>query len=432
VLNRRVLVVGTTADYIEIIFQRFPGRALFLTDACERAKAAEPPPDASAEVLADLSRPEDCIAALGKHLDRWRIGVTGVACFDCESLALAAQVADRLGLPFPSAAAVAASRSKFHSKRLWLRAGLPCPAVRLVRRPSDAVRLMERVGGPIVLKPLTGSGSEFVFLCSTADDCRRALRALRVGVREHPNRRMYGPGPSSVPGIDTRSVFAAEQFVRGEEYSCDFILDGAGVEVIRIARKIYAPGHAIGTVMAYVVPADLPPAIDPAGFRRQLGDAARALGLRRAMCMLDFIVADGKAVMIELTPRPGGDCLPFLISRCSGFDMFGCALDFAEGRAVVIPGPGQWRLLVGLRLFALRPGVIRAMDSRGLCADPRVLECSLKRGPGERIVLPPQDYDSRLLGHVIFEPSPAADIAQQCIELTAKLALEMHADDPGG
>ena len=291
---------------------------------------------------------------------------------------------------------------------------------------------MERIGGLVVLKPLTGSGSEFVFLCSRADECRRALRMLRLGVRGHPNRRMYGPGPSSAPGVDTGSVFAVEEFIRGEEYSCDFILDGARLDVIRIARKIYAPGHAIGTVMAYVLPAGLPPSVDPAGFRQQLADAARALGLRRTICMLDFIVADGRAMMIEMTPRPGGDCLPFLIQKSSGLDMFGCALDFAEGRPVVIPEPGRWRRLVGLRLFTLRAGVIRAIDGQGLCADPRVVECSLRVGPGHRVVLPPLDYDSRLLGHVIFEPDPGRDIGQQCIELAARLALEMDAQDGRG
>ncbi len=43
--NKPVLVVGTTADYIEIINQRFPQKALFITDFNERAKATEAAPD---------------------------------------------------------------------------------------------------------------------------------------------------------------------------------------------------------------------------------------------------------------------------------------------------------------------------------------------------------------------------------------------------
>ena len=40
--------------------------------------------------------------------------------------------------------------------------------------------------------------------------------------------------------------------------------------------------------------------------------------------------------------------------------------------------------------------------------------------------MPPADYDSWLLGHVIFEPDPDPDPAVQCRRLAAKLAVEME------
>jgi biotin carboxylase len=183
---------------------------------------------------------------------------------------------------------------------------------------------------------------------------------------------------------------------------------------------------SVGTTLAYVLPAELPPAIGIESFRIQLRDAAQSLGLERAICMLDFMVRDGKAVMIEIAPRPGGDCLPPLILKSCGFDILGCALDFAERRPVTVPAPSRWKHLVGLRLFAAKPGVIRKLDDSPLRADNRVLECYLKRGPGHRVVLPPEDYDSRLLGHVIFKPSNPDSIESECLDLRAKLELQME------
>jgi len=426
VSNRRVLVVGTTADYIDIICRRFPERAAFLTDTRERAKATETPPDETAELQCDLADVQTCLVALRKHLDRWGIEASGIACFDCESLALAAHVARSLALPYALPEAVAVCRSKFASKQAWQRAGLPCPDVEAVRTIADAAGFLERIKSPAVLKPLTGSGSELTFLVRNRDDCSKAFHTLKSRLAQHPDVRMYSSGAGEDHEFDPRLVFVAEEYIPGTEYSCDFLLDGDRVEIVRIAKKIPASGQTFGTILAYVLPAELPPGFEPGDFRSQLHEAARALGLQRAICMLDFIVQGSRAVMLEMTPRPGGDCLPPLILRSCGLDMLGCALDFAEGRPVTVPQSSRWRRLVGLRLFATRPGVIRRLDLSSLSADRRVVECHLKRAPGHRVVLPPEDYDSRLLGHVIFEASDPADVETECVQVSAKLLVEME------
>ena len=423
--NRRVLVAGTTADYVEIISRRFPQRAIFVTDAHERAKATEPPPGAGAEVLCDLARPEQVVAAVRKHLDRWRMKPSGIACFDCESMLLAAFIARSFGLAYPSAESVAACRSKYVSKQIWRQAGLSCPHVELVRNVSDTVGFLRRTGGPAVLKPLTGSGSELVFLCSNEDECAVAFGTLRSRLANHSDRRMYAPLVLGGKKVDPRKVFVIEEFVRGEEYSCDFVFDGGRVEILRIARKIPDPRQVFGTTLAYVLPAELPSRVGDDGFCGQLRAASGALGLNRAICMLDLIVRDDRAFMIELAPRPGGDCLPPLLLKSCGMDILGCTLKFAEGRPLGLPKPLRWRPLVGVHLFAAHSGEIDLIDSSALRKDRRVVECHVKRSSGHRVLLPPEDYESRLLGHVIFEPSAAESIEDECTEIASKLKVEM-------
>jgi len=419
------LVIGTTPDYIDLICRRFPGRALFLTDVRLRAGATEPPPDDATELAWDLTRPVEATSAFLDLLERRHIEPTGVACFDCESMHLAASIAQNLSLPYPSAESVAACRSKLTSKRLWRQAGLPCPEAERVAELPDVLRFVERVKGPVVLKPLTGSGSELTFLCTSQDECAAAFGTLKARMAEHTDVRMYGT--SSNDGPDPRHVFAVEELVEGREYSCDFVLDRETVQILRVAEKIPDRSQAFGTTLAYVVPAPLPPEIDTDRLRRKLAEAARSVGLERALCMLDFIVRDREAVMLEMAPRPGGDCLPPLLRQCSGFDVLGAMLDFAEQRPVAVPAASQWRLLVGLRLFSPYAGVIRALDAEFIHADPRVLECELTRGEGHHVVLPPEDYDSRLLGHAIFAPSSRHDIESECVEIADKLVIELEA-----
>ncbi len=416
-----VLVVGTTADYIDLIERKFPGRALFLTDPSERRRIAEyPDPGPEAEVLSDLSFGEARIA-----LSRWMEGTgrrpSGAACFDCESLLLAAELARYLALPFASPEAVLAARDKHRSKLLWREAGLPCPASRLVREPEEAVEFIRGGARPAVIKPLTGSGSELIFTCRQESDCRRTFALLKEKLAVHPNRRMYAERQET----DPRTVFAVEELVEGEEWSCDFALDRKEARIIRLTRKIFARDQSFGTVLAYRLSRELPAGLDPEGFLSQLERAGRALGIERSICMLDFIVAGGRAKMIELTPRPGGDCLVSLARLGGGFEMLGYALDFAAGREQDPPPFRDWEELAGLHLLAPRGGTIRRVDASRILSDPRVRECRLSARPGDRVVPPPDDYDSRRLGHVIFLPR-SGDLEGECLELSGKLELEFE------
>jgi len=423
--NRRVLVVGTTADYIDIINRRFPQRAIFITDVNERTKATEPPPRSEDELLCDLSQPEKVIAALRGHLSRWRMEPSGITCFDCESISTAAFIAHSFGLSYPSTEAVAKCRDKYACKQFWRQAGLPCPDAEIVHNASDAISFLHKINGPAVLKPLTGSGSELILLCSTEDECVVAFNTLQSRLAHHLDLRMYAPYVCNRKKVDPRRVFVIEEFVRGDEYSCDFVVDGDHVEIIRIARKILDTKQAFGTTLAYLLPSPLPEGLEENSFRNQLSTAAKSLGLDRAICMLDFVVRDNRTFMIELAPRPGGDCIPPLLLNSCGTDILGCTLDFAEGHPFISNESLQWRPLVGVRLFAKCSGEIWQIDSSALFKDHRVVESHLKRGPGHRVVLPPEDYESRLLGHVIFEPTGPESIENECIEIASKLKIEM-------
>ncbi len=426
-LKRRVLVVGTTSDYVDILHKRFPERAIFLTDLDERARAREIPPDEMCEVVCDLSDHEGAIAALRKRIDGHGIELSGIACYDCESMLLAAEMSRIFSLPYPAAEAVAASRNKLVSKDRWRRAGVPCPASEVVEREKDALRFMERSGGAVVLKPATGSGSELTFLCMNETECSAAFRTIESTLASNPGRRLYAPLPGNGAGKGRGNVFVVEELVEGCEFSCDFILESGRLEFIRFAKKIISDRHTFGTALAYIVPAELPRRLDIERFRLQVIEAARVLGLDRAICMLDFIVRDGQAVLLELTPRPGGDCIPFLVKSSSGFDTLGCTLDFAEGHEIEIPEPSRWKRLVGVRLIIESPGVVRRIDTTALCRDPRVREYYLKHGPGHRIVPPPHDYDSRILGHVIFEPASMEGLMERCLEVAGGISVEIGA-----
>lgn len=415
--SKPVLVVGTTADYIDWIRQAAPGRALFLTDPAIRQEAREPVPQPVEEILCELADANRVHDALVAHLQRWHLTLSGVACFDCESMELAATLAQSLSLPYPSLTSIRQCRDKFLSKTIWHRQGVSCPRMRLVRSGEEAEAFQRETCGPVVLKPLAGSGSELVFCCASAADCFPAFHAIIDGIQARQADRLYA---------DSKPVALAEECMLGPEYSCDFLLEAGQVTVVRLTRKIPAAAGPFGTTQGYILVNSLPDPVAQDQLADLLRRGAETLGLTRALCMADFMICGADIVLLEMTPRLGGDCLPFLLRRARHQDMLLLALDFAQQRPTLMAdGQGQAQH-VGLRLHARGPGVLRALDPGPLLADDRLREIHLIRRVGHQVRMPPEDYNSWYLGHLIFKPTLDLDLASQCHDLADRLVVTIH------
>jgi len=422
--HKTILVVGTTPDYIEWIRRVAPGRALFLTDPQLRRLAKEPGPGPEEEILCDLVDYPQAVSCLAEHLERWGTELGGIACFDCESMDLAAELAARYGLRYPSSEAVGLCRDKYLSKVKWRERGLHCPRAERVHSPDEAARFLAELGAPAVLKPLTGSGSEHVWLCRSAEECRTHYRSIAAALESGRSNRLFrSPSPAAPAG----PLVLAEEFIDGQEYSCDFIVDGSRIEPIRLTEKIRSRNRPFGTIHGYLLRHDLPPGIESGGFRETLRECASSLGVERAICMLDFMVREGEMVLLEMAPRPGGDCLPPLLRRARGLDILKLSLDFA-GQGEIVPADpfdSDFSGYMGIRIIARQGGTLAAIDTDGLQADPRVLEIGLSKKPGHRITLPPEDYDSWILGHIVARVDPGGDPAESLVELDGKICIRM-------
>ena len=417
--NARALVVGTTADYIHWIRRACPGEALFLTDPMLRRNAEEPPPLPSEEVCCDLAVYASAQCELEHHLKRYGLTLEGVTCFDCESMELAAVLARYFALPYVSVEAVHNCRDKLRAKRLWRQHRLTTPDAAAAGCADDAVRFFEQADGPVVLKPVRGSGSELVFKCDDAASCVQSFDVICQGLHRRQGHRMYGSPLLPQSGI------MAEKMVIGEEFSCDFTVEKARVGLIRLAQKIKIPDRPFGTATGYLLPARLPEQVDPDIFAHTLLQSATALGIDRAVCMLDFMIHQDRISLLELAPRPGGDCLPFLIKHGYGVDMLKLLLDFSRRKPLPPDMPLDGKPLVGLRVHAHKAGILKRVDTRSLEKDARVQQINLIRGSGHRITLPPEDYESWLLGHIVFAPDASADVTVQCNNLLDAITLEV-------
>ena len=106
--------------------------------------------------------------------------------------------------------------------------------------------------------------------------------------------------------------------------------------------------------------------------------------------------------------------------------MLALYLDFCQQRPWRPPKALEPNPCLGLRLHAGRCGSLKKVDTRQLQHDRRVREIHLTRQPGHQINMPPDDYDSWLLGHIIFDLDIDTAPEAQCQALLEKLVVEVE------
>jgi len=402
--NDPVLVVGTTPDYVVKIYNSYQKPVLFVMDT----RFAEDPllhnkVDKSILVFSPLDNFKMTVSSISEHLNGSSTRPRGMACFDCESLLLTSRLAEYFQKPFPSTTAIARARNKFESRRLWTESGIKTPQAVIASNLKQTLSFFQKIKRPIILKPLSGSGSELVFKCQ---DDREITKAVRI-LRKQLLKRRANPFFTDIrfeSGVDPCQTWIAEEFITGPEYSCDFILNQGKVSLVRETGKIKAANQTFGSVLAYTCPPLYPNGFSYENLYETLEKAARALGFSRGYFMTDFIVKNGRVFIIEMTPRPGGDSIPDLIKTASGYDILGGYLEFmCENITTERPFlPLEIKTYAGINFYADRAGIISQLNYSQLMADPKVKNVIFKKQPGDRVVLPPDNYDDRLLGYCII------------------------------
>ncbi|NWH03616.1 ATP-grasp domain-containing protein [Desulfobacter latus] len=420
--KNRVLVVGTTSDYIEWIRKIRPGQVLFLTEPKVRQNATEPCPDSGEEILCPICDIDAAIQALDHHQKAFGVTFSGIACFDCESMETTSILAEKMGLPYPDLGAVRQSRDKFVSKQVWRKNRISCPQTCPVNTKMEVLNFLDQVPAGIVLKPFCGSGSELVFKCVTRRQCDTAFNAVADGLSARTGSSLFKPTDAGTYQM------LAEEWVGGPEFSCDFLMEKDRAVILRKTRKIKVDSQPFGTISGYAIcPENDNDKKMPSNeilsdlFHR----AARALGIKTGVCMVDFILRNKTPVLIEMTPRPGGDCLPFLLKEAGNIDILGLTLDAAQGVAWKNEKKGLYRPLVAFRIHARKNGVLKRINTTAVEKDKRVKKIHLIHPPGHKVTMPPQDYDSWLIGHMIIEPNRRRFFETECLLLAKCIDIEM-------
>jgi biotin carboxylase len=290
--------------------------------------------------------------------------VDGVLAVGDRPAALAAAVAEALGLPWHSHASAQASRSKLRTRQCLRDAGLPVPDFGVIGSEQDLAGWSDR--GPVVVKPVALSGSRGVIRADTPTALRRAWARVSRLLSQPDIRAMRDPDAE---------LILVETFIPGREYAVEGLLSHGRLQVLAVFDKpdpLYGPYFE---ETLYVTPSRASDQVTRA-IESAVEAACRALGLTHGPIHAECRVNDHGVFILEVAARPiGGICaraLRFNGPRGGEASLEGLLLRHAIGERVdrwarepgasgvmmiPIPGPGVLRGIDGADRARVVPGI---------------------------------------------------------------------------
>jgi biotin carboxylase len=214
----------------------------------------------------------------------------------------AARLRERFGLPGMSVDAVRGFRDKQLMKERVRAAGLRTPRAERVRTVAEARAAAERIGYPLILKPISGAGSADTYKVGDDAELERVLGKMLHVVEA-----------------------SCEEFISGEEFTFDTVCIGGRPVFVNVAQ--YLPPPLIARSEEWVSPIiitvrDLTQPRVAGGI--VLGkQVLRALGMGDGFTHMEwFRKADGEVVFGEIGCRPGGAHLVDQMNYTCDIDLF--------------------------------------------------------------------------------------------------------------
>ena len=308
------------------------------------------------------------------------------------SMNVMGRIHDELNLSGVSRKQAVVATNKHLMREAFKMGDAPSPISILAKSAEDAwEHFCSDFDTNAILKPSRNSGS-------------RGIAKVERGISKEEFFRLYD---IALEESRDNSVLI-EQFIEGPEFSVEIIVWEGRVNVLTVTDKktTEAPHFVeLGHNQPSCFPDETVTLIKDAAVR-----GVKALGVDKCACHAEVKVQDGRAYLMEIGARMGGDFISTVLTRLStGIDMvaaaINCALNIEPDLTPKAAPQG-----VCIRYFCPKPGKLVSISNTEALNDPRVHEWEIYHQVGDEI----PEVTSSLCrsGHVIVtEETPQKAIA---------------------
>ncbi|MGW1073096.1 ATP-grasp domain-containing protein [Streptomyces sp. NPDC002537] len=355
---------------------------------------------------------EACRAALASTT-----GEKGVIGFLDSTLPLVARLAEEFGLPGCSPRTLKNLTDKTWARARLAESGVPGPGFRpldaALTDPADRRAAVGGLGYPLIVKPADSSAGRGV-------------------VRAGDESELDAAWDTAARFTKNGTLLAEEELI-GDEISVETVTVDGHTAVLACTEKLSTRGDSF-VELGQALPARLG---DGLGERvRSVAVAAlAAVGFDHGIAHTEMILTPDGPRVVEVNPRPAGDCIMDLIRLTTGTDVYGIAADLALGRPVdpaALDAP-EFTGGAAIRfLDAAAPGVVRSVEGVAEAArllDPAHERLVLLTRPGDTVEAVTTNLHR--LGYVVAVGADTALAVERAEHIAAMVGIVTSPATPG-
>jgi biotin carboxylase len=312
----------------------------------------------------------------------------------------AAIVAKLLKLPGPSPESAHILTDKLAFRKFLSNGALPCPRVHEIDDDSPIPDDLFD-GNAWLVKPCRASGSKGVFIVHDYQDYIGRVDESRAH------------------SIDGKAIL--EEFIDGTQHTCEGLLQNGKVALSLITdRDTVPPPHT--ATLGHRVPSMLEAPMQTQALAA-IEEVFHQLGVQSGPFDCDFVASDGRIVLIELTPRLGGNSLSKLFSAALDFDLVAYAVAHACADVIPLPAQHQPRPTAVVILGADQAGRVgwSQTEAEALRQEEWVQTLIMDHPPGTAVQ--PFINGRHRLGEALVQGANRRELDERLAELKRRIAL---------
>lgn len=305
---------------------------------------------------------------------------------------------DELGLSGINREQAIRATNKHLMREAFEKGNAPSPKSFLTENVDDAwMYLQNDFSTDGILKPSRNSGSRGITKVSRDMEKADFVKAYDIALNESRDKSVL-----------------IEQFIEGPEFSIEIIVWNGKVNVLTVTdKKTTGAPHFVE--LGHNQPSCFS-ATEVETLKAAAVAGVKALGVNNCACHAEAKLMEGKAYLMEIGARLGGDFISTELTHLStGIDMVAAAINVALGVEPDLK-PKEEPKGVCIRYFCPNPGKLVSISNTEILKDPRVYLWEIYHKVGD--VIPEVTSSLCRSGHVIVTeetPQKAISLAENLI-----------------